>query len=116
MRLRGKLAELLVLTAPQTCKKHVTINQKGEKVLHVRLLNVLHGLLQGSLLFYKKFVKNLFKIGLELKPCNPCLSSGIARATLLLLSARLRFAQWTHVVVVNMNVKMGESLLVLEKT
>ena len=30
---------------------------------------------------------------------TPRLSSGIARATLLSLSARLRFAQWTHVAV-----------------
>ena len=33
MRLRGKLADLLIKTAPEIYCKHITINRKGETVL-----------------------------------------------------------------------------------
>ena len=35
IRLRGKLAELMVATAPEIYKKYVTVNRKGELVLYV---------------------------------------------------------------------------------
>ena len=37
IRLRGKLAELMVATAPEIYKKYVTVNRKGELVLYVKL-------------------------------------------------------------------------------
>ena len=39
IRLRGKLAELMVATAPDIYKKYVTVNRKGELVLYVEALN-----------------------------------------------------------------------------
>jgi hypothetical protein len=41
MRLRGKLAELMVKVAPEIYTKYVTVNNKGETVLYVKLLNAL---------------------------------------------------------------------------
>ena len=41
LRLRGKLADLLIKTAPEIYRKHITINRKGETVLYVRALNAI---------------------------------------------------------------------------
>ena len=59
VRLRGKLAELIVATAPEIYKKYVSVNRKGELVLYVEALNALYGIMKAALLFYQKFVKNL---------------------------------------------------------
>jgi Reverse transcriptase (RNA-dependent DNA polymerase) len=75
MRLRGKLAELMVKVAPEIYRKYVIINKKGEQVLYVRLLNALYGLLKASLLFYKKLVKDLEGIGFVLNPYDPCVAN-----------------------------------------
>ena len=39
VRLRGKLAKLMVATAPEIYKKYVSVNRKGELVLYVEALN-----------------------------------------------------------------------------
>ena len=44
LRLRGKLADLLIKTAPEIYHKHITINRKGETVLYVRALNAIYGI------------------------------------------------------------------------
>ena len=63
VRLRGKLAELMVATASEIYKKYVSVNRKGELVLYVEALNDLYGIMKAALLFYLKFVKNLKSIG-----------------------------------------------------
>lgn len=45
VRLRGRLAELMVRVAPQIYRKFIIINRKGQTVLYIRLLNALYGLL-----------------------------------------------------------------------
>ena len=55
VRLRCKLAELMVSTAPEIYKKHVSVNRKGGLVLYVEALNALYGIMKGALLFYIKF-------------------------------------------------------------
>ena len=52
IRLRGKLAELMVATAPEIYKKYVLINRKGELVLYVEALNALYGIMKAALLFF----------------------------------------------------------------
>ena len=68
LRLRGKLANLLIKTAPEIYHKHITINRKDEKVLYVRALNAIYGIIKAALLFYQKFVGDLMTIGFELNP------------------------------------------------
>ena len=75
MRMRGKLAELLVKVAPKIYTKYVTINSKGETVLYVKLLNALYGIMKAALLYYQKFVKNLESIGFVLNPYDPCVAN-----------------------------------------
>jgi Reverse transcriptase (RNA-dependent DNA polymerase) len=75
MRLRGKLAELLVKVAPKIYTKYVIINKKGETVLYVKLLNALYGIMKAALLYYQKFVENLESIGFVLNPYDPCVAN-----------------------------------------
>ena len=77
VRLRGKLAELMVATAPEIYKKYVSVNHKGELVIYVESLNALYSIMKAALLFYIKFVKNLKSIGFELNPYDPCVANKI---------------------------------------
>ena len=75
LRLRGKLADCLIKTAPEIYCKHITINRKGETVLYVRALNAIYGIMKAALLFYQKFVVDLMTIGFEMNPYDPCVTN-----------------------------------------
>ena len=77
VRLRGKLAELMVATVPEIYKKYVSVNRKGELVLYVEVLNALYGIMKAALLFYIEFGKNIRSIGFELNPYDPCVANKI---------------------------------------
>ena len=47
LRLRGKLADILIKTAPEIYLKHITINRKGEAVLYVRALNAIYCIMKA---------------------------------------------------------------------
>ena len=82
MRLRGKLAELLVKVAPKIYSKYVVINKKGKTVLYVRLLNALYGIMKGALLYYQRFAGDLLSIGFVINPYDPCVANKIVLGTL----------------------------------
>ena len=75
MRLRGKLAELMVKVAPEIYTKYVIVNTKNETVLYVRLLNALYDIMKAALLFYKRFVQDLLSIGFVINPYDPCVAN-----------------------------------------
>jgi len=52
--LKGELAEMMVHIAPQIYRKHITVDKKGISVLYVKLQKALYGLMQASVLFYRK--------------------------------------------------------------
>jgi hypothetical protein len=68
MRLRGKLAELMVKVAPKIYTKYVIINRKGKTVLYVRLLNALYGIMKAALLYDQHCVTDLQSIGFTINP------------------------------------------------
>ncbi len=76
MKLKGKLAELLIKTDPQLYRKYI-IYEKGITVLYVTLLKALYGTLKAALLFYKKFIKDISKLGFKLNPYDPCIANRI---------------------------------------
>jgi hypothetical protein len=55
MPLRGRLAELMVKTAPNIYRKYITVDAKNQPILYVKLQKALYGCLQSALLFYLKF-------------------------------------------------------------
>jgi hypothetical protein len=59
MCLRGRLAELMVKTAPNMYRKFISLDNKGNSILYVKLQKALYGCLRSALLFYLKLVKDL---------------------------------------------------------
>jgi hypothetical protein len=59
MCLRGRIAELMVKTAPNIYRKFISIDNKGNSILYVNLKKALQGCLRSALLFYLKLVKDL---------------------------------------------------------
>ena len=52
--MKGKLAELMVMVAPQIYQKYIMRNKKGEPVLYMKVQRAIYGMLKIALLFYKK--------------------------------------------------------------
>jgi hypothetical protein len=75
MRLREKVAEVMVKVAPEVYRKYVFVNWHGELVMYVKLLNALYGILKAALLFYKRPIKDLMGIGFKLNPYDPCVAN-----------------------------------------
>ena len=74
MKMRGKLAEILVQVAPEIYRDYVTI-ENGKKVLYVKLQKALYGMLKSALLFYKKLRKDLESQGFVVNPYDPCVAN-----------------------------------------
>jgi hypothetical protein len=72
MCLRGKLAELMVKTAPEIYRKYVCVGPDNKPVMYVKLQKALYGCLRSALLFYLKLLKDLEGHGFKLNPYNPC--------------------------------------------
>ena len=70
MFMKGRLTELMVMVAPQTYRKFITM-EKGQKVLHVKVQKALYGMLKSALLFYRKLHKDLENMGFEVAPYDP---------------------------------------------
>ena len=86
MRLRSKLAELMVEVAPEIYSKYVSVDSKGELVLYVHLLNALYGIMKVALLYYEHFVRDIMAIGFKLNPYDPCVANKIVRGKQLTIA------------------------------
>ena len=51
MILKGKLAEMMVLTVPEVYRIYITISKNDKSTLYVKLIKVLYGCLRSALLF-----------------------------------------------------------------
>jgi hypothetical protein len=71
MILKGRLAELMVPVAPNLYRKYISVDRKGTAILYVKMQKAIYGLLRSALLFYKKLVANLERIGFKLNPYDP---------------------------------------------
>ena len=74
MKMRGKLAPLVVQADPHVCQKCMTM-EKRQPVPCAESSKALHGSLKSVLLFYKKFVKDIKEIGFEINPHDPCVAN-----------------------------------------
>jgi hypothetical protein len=78
MKMRGPLVDMLVDLDPDTYKDYVIYEgHKNTKVLYLQVNKAIYGMLQSSLLFYKKFKKDLESIGFEINPYDPCVANRI---------------------------------------
>jgi hypothetical protein len=79
MRFQGRLAELMVIAAPQIYRKYITTDAKGQAVLFVKLQKALYGMLRSALLFYKKLLTDLVANGFNVNPYDPCVATKMIR-------------------------------------
>jgi hypothetical protein len=59
MVLKGRLAELMVLVAPNIYRKYITVDKRNTPIMYVKILKELFGLLKSALLFFQKLVGDL---------------------------------------------------------
>ena len=74
MKITGVLVDMLVELAPEECGPFVVI-ENGKKVLYVRILKALYGMLAAALLWYKKFRKDLESVGFVFNPYDACVAN-----------------------------------------
>jgi hypothetical protein len=67
MRMNGTLAELMAKTDNKLYRKYLT-DEKGKKVLYLRLQKALYGMMKSALLFYRKLISELKGMGFEINP------------------------------------------------
>lgn len=76
MKIRGPLVDMLIELSPETYAAYVVYEGKN-KVLYVIMEKALYGMLQSSLLYYKKFRKDIESIGFKVNPYDPCVANRI---------------------------------------
>ena len=67
MKIRGRLVDWLVEMAPNAYKNYIVI-ENGNKVLYLVILKVIYGMLEASLLWYRKLREDLEMIGFKFNP------------------------------------------------
>ncbi len=77
MVLRGELADMMVQIALQIYRKYMIVDRKGAPILYVKLQKMLYGLMQASLLFYRKLRKELEDYGFKVNPYDPCVANKV---------------------------------------
>jgi hypothetical protein len=74
MKITGVLVSMLVKLCPGLCGPHV-VCKKLKKVLCVRALRAIYGMLEAALSWHKKFRQELEQEGFESNPCDPCIAA-----------------------------------------
>lgn len=70
--LSGKLCELMVVVNPKLYRKYVKVGRGGRPMLYVQLYKSVYGLLRSTLLFYRKFKRELVECGFKMNSYDPC--------------------------------------------
>ena len=86
----------MVETSPETYKDYV-VYENGTPVLYLVLVKALYGLLESSLLFYKKLVKDLEEIGFEINPYDPCVANKMVDGKQLTITWHVDDLKVSHV-------------------
>ncbi len=72
MKIWGPLIDMLVEIEPEVNEDFVVYEGK-DKVLYLKMLRAIYGMLQSSLLYYKKFWNDIESIGFKVNPYDPCI-------------------------------------------
>ena len=74
MLLKGPLSEMMAMIKPHLYRKYVIYDIKGEAILYIKSNKALYGLLQSTLLFYKKLMEDLVSKGFRVNDYDPCVA------------------------------------------
>ena len=75
LKFQGKFVEIMCGVNPEYCK-HVRF-EKGVKVLYMRVLKTLYGMIESALLWYECYITVLVDLGLTINPYDPCVANNI---------------------------------------
>jgi hypothetical protein len=78
VKIRSQLVDMVVDIAPEEYQDFVQY-EGSHKILYVQMKKALCGMLQSSLLYYKKFWKDLKEIKFKINPYNPCVANRIVK-------------------------------------
>ena len=78
MKVRGMLVEWLVELDPLRYQDKV-VYENGNKVLYLEVLKAIYGMLVASLLWYRKFRRELESIGFVFNSYDPCVANRLVR-------------------------------------
>jgi hypothetical protein len=73
-KIRGQLVDILLELCPGVYDDYV-IDKGKHKILYVRMLKALYAMLISSILYYKKFRKDIESIGFEVNPYDICVAN-----------------------------------------
>ena len=73
LMLEGKYVEIMCSVNPEY-EQFVQI-ERGVKVLYLRILKALYGMIESALLWYQLFTSVLLESGFELNPYDPCIAN-----------------------------------------
>ena len=74
MKIRGVLVDILCELAPEVYQPYV-VEERNNKLLYMEMLKALYGMLVASLLYYKKFRKDIGTIGFKINPYDVCVAN-----------------------------------------
>ena len=80
MKITGMLVDMLIEIDPEKYASAVVLENK-KKVLYVQVLKAIYGMLEAALLWYKKFRKDLEKIGFKFNPYDPCVANRMIKGS-----------------------------------
>jgi Reverse transcriptase (RNA-dependent DNA polymerase) len=78
MKIKGPWATILVSSEPEVYESYV-IEVDNEKVIYAEVKKAIYGMLQASLMFYKKLRRDLEEIGYRVNPYDPCVANRIVK-------------------------------------
>jgi hypothetical protein len=78
MKIRGSLVNILIEICPGIYDECV-VKEGKQQILYVRMLMALYGMLIASILWYKKFRKDIESIGFEMNPYDICVANRTAK-------------------------------------
>jgi hypothetical protein len=74
MKIQGQLVDILLELCPGVYDNYA-IDEGKHKILYVRMLKALYGMLISSILYYTKFRKDVESIGFEVNPYDICVAN-----------------------------------------
>jgi hypothetical protein len=97
--LKGCLAELMVQVDAQLYRKFVINDKNNQALLYVKLSKAIYGLLKSTLLFYRKFVKDLknYKTPFTINPYNPCIANAMINGKQMTITWHVNNLKVSHV-------------------
>ena len=96
MLMKGRLTELMVMAAPQTYRKFITI-EKEQRVLYMKVQKAPYAMLKSALLFYQKLCKDLENMGFEVNSYNPCVANKMVNGAQMMVTWHIDDLKISHI-------------------